>query len=1219
MNSAFEPSVDSTGALIGIYTGGDIGGRLISAGTLKTVEVYSDGGVAIGRWTDGLATSDIAPGTVNDLFPRDKQNSFLISANQGLHYAVGSIVSILPVTGGRADYKLSAADKPTYNDGHTAPGTFSNGLFSVLFGAAPRIAFQGDVVFSDASYTLSTTGGIADLSLSVPTNNLNAFSRIDGTGNFTARIGVCKGTVCGGTSSSGTIDGGFSASLTSAALIYTSDYGFAGAAAFYLSSASNLATTVPAGTPTGSSTASGLTNGSNSLAYIALLPANNGIVEGLAQFPGIAQTYDTTGALLAISPSTTAGATLFTRGTAVTVDQQSGPGWAIGRWTSGTVISNDAIYGGAGTALYGAGNGFHYVSFAKATGTLPIGVISYVLGGATTPTYADGRLTTASAFTGTLSIDASKAALSYDLRGKITTTDAQGINTFTFGGGPLITTGHDCTGTALCSFNFSLGIGGDAGALAAVTYYLLNGSTGIQFLEGAALFTKSGFVAAPTPTPTPTGPTATPIPSTGVQALTGQLFASIGDQGQKLGTTNLMAAANGYLGQYATIGLLNNTPTKLGTNSNYGSGGVAGVLGWTRWAGGTTDGFNGAAGGSTLPANGGNVYVWGTPATALPTAGTATYTLLGGTAAIESTGAFAPGTLDSATLAVRFETRTVGLAAGFTINGGTYAVSSSGGLTSPSLALATDNTFGINGLVTGGGCTGVNASSCTASGNGFLAGPQAGNAGIAYDFRILNTAANRIVDIIGTAGFATTGPTTTPPFAALSTGQTSAGFTAVNVTAYADGRLDSYSSTASSSPILRGTNTDHENGGVAGVLGWTRWAGGTTSGASATAIPANGGGGYIWGTPATAFPTQGTASYAMIGSTAPVATDGSVTPGTVSAAALAVSFLDRKFGTTATIAVNGITYGLTTAGGLSAPSQVLTGTSLTGTGNISGGLCTAGTTCGVDLKGFLAGVGATNAGLSYSFFNAPLGNSGGSKTFTGTIAFNRTTPLPPLSIVLTNQTVRSSGFALLTANGATVTTSSDGKLESINGDARGTNTDNETGIVAGILGWTRWSGGTTSGTQTYILPVNGGGGVIWGSPATAVPTSGTANYAMIGSTAATSNGAVAPGTVRSAALTVAFSTRKVGMTATVGFGGTDYLLSSVGGTAAPSITLDSSNSFATSAGTVSGGACTAACTSNLSGFLAGPGASHAGGVFSFNNTPTGPQNINGTIAFAKGP
>jgi hypothetical protein len=1198
--------------------------------TLNNVEVFSDGGISIGRWTDGVGSGGHYPVDYN------------ISANQGLHYAIGSTISILPISGGRADYKLSAADRPTYDDGHTAPGMLTNASLSIIFGAAPRIGFEASVVFPDANYTLSTKGGIADLGLAVPTNTLNNHTRILGIGNFTAYIGVCKETICGSTNSSGDILGAFSADLTRTALVYRSDYGFAGSAAFYLSGATNLSTTEPAGAPSGSSSASGLTNGTNGSASIALF-SDNGIAQGGAAFPAILQSYDSTGALLAIAPSTVAGATVYARGTAVTVDQQSGPGWEVGRWTNGSVLSADAKYGGLGTALYGAGSGFHYVSFTKATGTLPTGIISYVLGGATTPTYADGRITSAGAFTGKLAIDASTTSLKAGLEGQIDTTDPLGVNKFTFAtsggvaapsaaiigttvllgsGLPVTATGHDCVGTVQCSFSFSLVNGGNAGALAAITYYLSDFVVGKQSLEGAALFTKSGFVAAPPPPPPAPGTVATMIPASGLAALTGQLFATIGDQGQKFGTTNLTAADNGYLAQYATIGLLSSAPTKLGTNRNYGSGSVAGVLGWTRWAGGTTDGFDGAAGGSTLPANGGNVYVWGSPATAVPTAGTATYTLLGGTAAIESTGAFTPGTLDSATLAVRFETRTVGLTAGFTINGASYAASSTGGLSSPSLALNTDNSFGIGGVVTGGGCTGVNASSCTASGDGFLSGAQAADAGISYDFRIVNTAANRIVDIIGTAGFATTGPTATPPFAATRTGQdfaTGGGLIGSTVTAYDDGRLDSYVATVGQSAVQRGTNSDHENGGVAGIMGWTRWAGGTTAGGRSTAIPANGGYGVIWGTPATAFPTQGSASYAMIGSTAPVATDGSVAPGTVSAAALAVSFIDQKVGTTATILVDGKSYALTSIGGLSAPSLGLSGTNFGGTGNISGGLCTVGTTCGVDLTGFLAGIGASNAGLAYTFLNAPLGNSAASANFTGTIAFSRTTALPPLSVVLHNQIVRTLGFADLTTNGATVTTAADGKLESINSSSRGTATDHETGSVAGVIGWTRWADGTTTGNQTYVLPVNGGGSVIWGSPATAVPTSGTANYTMIGSTAPTNNTSTAPGTVRSAAMAVSFTDRKVGITTTVGFAGNDYILASAGGLTAPSIILDSSNSFITAAGTVSGGTCTSACTSKFSGFLAGAGASHAGAAYVFNNTPTGPLSVNGTIAFAKAP
>ena len=93
------------------------------------------------------------------------------------------------------------------------------------------------------------------------------------------------------------------------------------------------------------------------------------------------------------------------------------------------------------------------------------------------------------------------------------------------------------------------------------------------------------------------------------------------------------------------------------------------------------------------------------------------------------------------------------------------------------------------------------------------------------------------------------------------------GFDSGTIAAQPDGRLDSFAAAGSAS-TARGTNTDRENGSLAGVIGWSRWGGGTTTGATVATLPANGGGGMIWGTPVTAMPTSGTANYSLAGATA---------------------------------------------------------------------------------------------------------------------------------------------------------------------------------------------------------------------------------------------------------------------------------------------------------------------------------------------------------------
>jgi hypothetical protein len=206
-------------------------------------------------------------------------------------------------------------------------------------------------------------------------------------------------------------------------------------------------------------------------------------------------------------------------------------------------------------------------------------------------------------------------------------------------------------------------------------------------------------------------------------------------------------------------------------------------------------------------------------------------------------------------------------------------------------------------------------------------------------------------------------------------------------------------------------------------------------------------------------------------------------------------------------------------------------------------------------------------------------------------------------------------------------------LQSIGSSGLGTATNVESGGLAGVLGWTRWTGGTPTGRLPTAFVPAGSTSVIWGTPATAIPTSGSANYDLVGQTAAASDdGSIAAGVLRSGAMRVNFSDLKVGVELVVGVAGTDYSLASVGGIAAPSFVLGANGTFGRSFSTngsasmtISGNGCTSvSCEASINGFLAGPGASHAGVSYSFNTAPTpagsvvrGGPSISGVAAFTR--
>lgn len=144
-----------------------------------------------------------------------------------------------------------------------------------------------------------------------------------------------------------------------------------------------------------------------------------------------------------------------------------------------------------------------------------------------------------------------------------------------------------------------------------------------------------------------------------------------------------------------------------------------GIIGWGRWAGSNT--ATGAA--PALTSAGIFDYVVGIPTAAMPTTGTATYSLIGYTTPTDTNGT--TGYTLSGSLAVNFAAATNQVGVAMTVTNGV------------------NNTYGINGSATIAGanfngsiavptngfvCTG----GCTASVNGFFAGTNASRAGLSY-------------------------------------------------------------------------------------------------------------------------------------------------------------------------------------------------------------------------------------------------------------------------------------------------------------------------------------------------------------------------------------------------------------------------------------------------------------------------------------------------------
>lgn len=214
------------------------------------------------------------------------------------------------------------------------------------------------------------------------------------------------------------------------------------------------------------------------------------------------------------------------------------------------------------------------------------------------------------------------------------------------------------------------------------------------------------------------------------------------------------------------------------------------------------------------------------------------------------------------------------------------------------------------------------------------------------------------------------------------------------------------------------------------------------------------------------------------------------------------------------------------------------------------------------------------------------------------------------------------------------------------GMGRGTK-DIEEADGDGVVYWSRW----TVGTMEYI---SGDGSVhafsedyddlhhhiVVGAPATAVPTSGSADYALTGGTSPTftDGDRLAVGSLDSAHLRVDFASQRVGLELAASQGATSVGISTPGGlshTAYTGMRLTSQGDsgqtpdhyfYGNTGGAANyqievtrNGTTCATCNGHVRGFLSGPGGSHAGLTYSLSDytNPGRTQTVNGAAAFRR--
>ena len=145
---------DANGGLSGYAAplfDGSPGQEQPKAGTAVVSELAGDDKVSIGRWNSGT----LAGTYYGNPLPT-------VSANQGLHYAIGVKTTTLPAAGTTKCYAPTAATRPTIYDGSATTGSFDMGSrMKVVFGTTGKFAVDLTATVGTTSVKWQTPGGIA--------------------------------------------------------------------------------------------------------------------------------------------------------------------------------------------------------------------------------------------------------------------------------------------------------------------------------------------------------------------------------------------------------------------------------------------------------------------------------------------------------------------------------------------------------------------------------------------------------------------------------------------------------------------------------------------------------------------------------------------------------------------------------------------------------------------------------------------------------------------------------------------------------------------------------------------------------------------------------------------------------------------------------------------------------------------------------------------------
>ncbi|MEE4349589.1 MAG: hypothetical protein V2J26_05120 [Pacificimonas sp.] len=951
------------------------GSRRFAIGDATLIEGGSTaGGIGWGRWVNGSSfafeDTEYTLGTV------------------GIHLIAGPLATDIPAEG-LIEYNFAGGTNPTLSSGEV--GTLSSALAAVSFGADARVGFDLTASFTDNTYTIQTLGGIQETAANgIPIRSDLAPGRFfSGGGGET----IITGNTC---ASGCTVDvrGWLSGPGAEGLALHYTAYEvdgdeLLGTAAFTkgnpldTSGGGGILPDGPGGdrnaTPSG--TVDDYTVSYVSRSAREVVPATE----------------------VAFNDDGTIGR--FSRATSGTNVQQLPQSNSLTDPDDAGFIGDIIQWARWGnTANQNTSGGLHAVTGITTLALPTQGTVSYALVGGTEPT-GQGSLTTeeTGAFSGSLSVafgtaptvtlDASVFLLDrgygFEATGNVDT------DNFSFFGTDSRLTGltdTSCTSANSCGGTFEGSFYGEDGSFAGLVYALGDGignSTGRVF--GSAVFEAGAAGIAMVGAMPTTGGGSQQDPSvTPTGTLTNYFVATAGRNARDTTFTSAPTVTFSDAGAIERYQRQTSSgPRTVERRQSLNDFGFVGnIVQWT------------ASGSPDNPFH----ILSGIPTTSLPMSGSVSYGLVGGTLPVGTgrlagteTGAFA------GTLSVTF-----GTTASVDVDAQVYLGEFAFGLTD---SFALDSFTFTSGSSAGANVTGLNDSTCIGVGcfglvYGSLFGDDAGYAGFSYEVGS-GSGPNR-GGVVGTAAFQANAPGIASIGTIPSTGGGSSGgqtgmvanevmvYTGlqtgidnrqpVTVT-YENGAPVSYvwelnDFTRSNEAREIGTNQALETGSVAEIIGWTRWAGGTTAGTyfqrSEVDLPANGGEHIVSGTPATNLPGSGTVGYELVGATSPTVRDGSAAPGTFSGD-LAVGFgSEVRVGFEFDIAIDGSTYALNTPGGVADVSGGALVDTSGGDFNMiwgvptlpvvgDGSLCSG---CNANVQGFLAGDGASHVGVAYTFGSA---------------------------------------------------------------------------------------------------------------------------------------------------------------------------------------------------------------------------------------------------------